>query len=355
MPDILKALLSLQLGYFLVVVGVIFLLVAAIGKIREKIDPGTAGRIFAGVVGIILIIGGLVLSLFFRGLTPCSLAGCSPTPTSSVPHTPPLTVVVRPGDGPQDRNTAGSATASCQGNEVMVGGGYTETDPQTGLVISANYPSSKNSWSVSYSLYQFNLSFGPRPSPTPRPLRVLARAYAVCVSFSRSIETIIVPGAPAHLQGPGPAALPDAKCPSGYTLLSGGYTTPFDQSNIWTKQGWAIASYPSSSLAWHVTMARFGRNAVGDYQAYALCGKGTMVEQSTIASNPFSVPGNQVNRESASCASDQLASGGGYQLDGSFSSFGSDEPQGDTHTQWAIDFYAQSGTVYAVCIQLATT
>lgn len=339
MLDFLSRLLDLPLGSFLLVIGIIFLFIAVAGKIAEKIDPGRAGRIVAGIIGTFLLIGGLVLTTQFPSITLRSIGGNQDSRNGPDNTPPSLRVFVRPADGPRDTHASGNATASCQKDEIMVGGGFTSYTP---LLISQNYPSSKNTWTVAYSLFVFLSGIA-----TPTSPRVLATAYAVCISSNSSIETDIQHTS-SYIQqshaAPTPTPLQEAQCEPGYTVLSGGYITP--------QRWWATESYPSSAFGWQVVGG--GGGPSGDYQAYILCGKGAIVGQSTIIPNPFTFLGTTRTPVYSKCLSNQLATGGGFQVNPSTPFFKSNRPQ-QNNSLWAIDTLASSGTIYAVCVQFATT
>ncbi len=61
MQDILMRLVDVPLARMFVLAAIIFLLVAVLGKIEGKIEPGKIGRIGATVVGILLMGSGLAL------------------------------------------------------------------------------------------------------------------------------------------------------------------------------------------------------------------------------------------------------------------------------------------------------
>ena len=44
----------------LIVAGIVFLGVAAVGKVSGKIEPSTAGRVLLGLLGIVFFTGGIV-------------------------------------------------------------------------------------------------------------------------------------------------------------------------------------------------------------------------------------------------------------------------------------------------------
>ena len=61
MQDILMKLVDVPLARMFVLAAIIFLLVAVLGKIEGKIEPGKIGRIGATVVGILLMASGLAM------------------------------------------------------------------------------------------------------------------------------------------------------------------------------------------------------------------------------------------------------------------------------------------------------
>ncbi len=61
MQDILMRLVDVPLARMFVLAAIIFLLVAVLGKIEGKIEPGKIGRIGATVVGILLMASGLAM------------------------------------------------------------------------------------------------------------------------------------------------------------------------------------------------------------------------------------------------------------------------------------------------------
>jgi hypothetical protein len=61
MDQLLQAIFAAPVANLFVIVGLIFLGVAAIGKIGSKIKPDKTGRLVFGLMGVILIIVGLRL------------------------------------------------------------------------------------------------------------------------------------------------------------------------------------------------------------------------------------------------------------------------------------------------------
>jgi hypothetical protein len=61
MQDMMVKLVDLPLARMFVLAGVIFLLVAVMGRIEGKIDPGHAGRVGASIIGVLLMAVGLAM------------------------------------------------------------------------------------------------------------------------------------------------------------------------------------------------------------------------------------------------------------------------------------------------------
>ena len=61
MQDVLVKLADVPFARMFVLAGIIFLLVAVLGKVEGKIDPGQMGRIGASVLGVVLLIVGVLL------------------------------------------------------------------------------------------------------------------------------------------------------------------------------------------------------------------------------------------------------------------------------------------------------
>ncbi len=59
MDEIVKGIFSAPLATVFVIAGVIFLLVAVVGNISGKIEPGAKGRVISGILGLAFIVIGL--------------------------------------------------------------------------------------------------------------------------------------------------------------------------------------------------------------------------------------------------------------------------------------------------------
>ena len=63
MSEIVKAIVAAPLVTLFIISGMIFLLIAAIGNISGKIEPGAKGRVFSGAIGLVFIIVGIAMHL----------------------------------------------------------------------------------------------------------------------------------------------------------------------------------------------------------------------------------------------------------------------------------------------------
>lgn len=61
MQEVITRLVDVPFARMFVLAGIIFLLVAVLGKVEGKIDPGNVGRIGASVLGVVLLIIGVVM------------------------------------------------------------------------------------------------------------------------------------------------------------------------------------------------------------------------------------------------------------------------------------------------------
>jgi hypothetical protein len=63
MDEIVKGVFAAPLATVFVVAGMIFLLIAVVGNISGKIEPGAKGRVISGILGLAFIITGLAMHL----------------------------------------------------------------------------------------------------------------------------------------------------------------------------------------------------------------------------------------------------------------------------------------------------
>jgi len=78
MAEIISHLLDQPLANLVASGGLVFLFIAAVGKISGKIEPDTVGRIICGVFGLVLLGCGLVFHVSLDSQSPPT------TPSSSI-------------------------------------------------------------------------------------------------------------------------------------------------------------------------------------------------------------------------------------------------------------------------------
>ncbi|HAF43706.1 MAG TPA: hypothetical protein DCK83_01845, partial [Gallionellaceae bacterium] len=61
MKDVMLRLVDVPMVRMFVLAGILFLMIAVLGKIEGKIEPGRIGRIGAAILGAVLIVIGLVM------------------------------------------------------------------------------------------------------------------------------------------------------------------------------------------------------------------------------------------------------------------------------------------------------
>ncbi|MFO0996646.1 MAG: hypothetical protein U1F33_08165 [Alphaproteobacteria bacterium] len=61
MEDLIKTLVNAPTNSVLVLAGLAFLAVAIFGRISERLDPGSKGRLASGALGVVLLLAGLLL------------------------------------------------------------------------------------------------------------------------------------------------------------------------------------------------------------------------------------------------------------------------------------------------------
>ena len=90
MQDVLLRLVDVPLVRMFILSGIIFLMIAVLGKIEGKIEPGRIGRIGSAVLGAVLIVIGLIMQFGENHDIYAKL------PPNVVATLPPPTVVVAP-------------------------------------------------------------------------------------------------------------------------------------------------------------------------------------------------------------------------------------------------------------------
>lgn len=126
MQDVMTRLIDVPMARMFVLAGIIFLLVAVLGRIEGKIEPGNIGRVGASIVGTLLMIVGLAV-YFFEGETIRdrlreSLPAMSPAGAAkSAPNEPSGTVMRdAPAEGkPAAPSQMPAAAAKTAGAEIV--------------------------------------------------------------------------------------------------------------------------------------------------------------------------------------------------------------------------------------------
>lgn len=122
MQDVILRLVDVPMVRMFILAGIIFLMIAVLGKIEGKIEPGRIGRIGAAILGAVLILIGLAMQYseshdIYAKLPPDVVASLPPqnvvalSPASAVPAALPIKVV----SGTYGRNCngkSGNATAA---------------------------------------------------------------------------------------------------------------------------------------------------------------------------------------------------------------------------------------------------
>ncbi len=131
MKDVMLQLVDVPMMRMFVLAGIIFLLIAVLGKVEGKIEPGRIGRIGAALLGALLIVVGLVMQYgerpdMYANLPPNLIAtfpqnAVAVAPTSAAAAVPVIPIKVVSGTYGRNCNAqAGNATAllakACDGH-----------------------------------------------------------------------------------------------------------------------------------------------------------------------------------------------------------------------------------------------
>src|SRR5512135_3866274 len=101
MQDVMLRLVDVPMVRMFVLSGILFLMIAVLGKIEGKIEPGRIGRLGAAILGAVLIVIGLVMQYsenhdIYAQLPPNVVASLPPqnvvsvAPASAVPLAAPI-------------------------------------------------------------------------------------------------------------------------------------------------------------------------------------------------------------------------------------------------------------------------
>lgn len=119
MNEIVKGIFNAPLATIFVIAGIIFLLVAVIGNISGKIEPGAKGRVISGVVGLAFIVLGL--SMHFQQKTTDTSALPIATPFQKKPDQFIETSVKSNGKETEAPNKEPVSTSSSEKRELQSG------------------------------------------------------------------------------------------------------------------------------------------------------------------------------------------------------------------------------------------
>ncbi len=185
-----------------------------------------------------------------------------------------------------------TATATCPGKRVAVGGGFlTSTSaPENFVIVYASFRVSNNSWASNAVGY---------PGGT-------LTTYVYCRKLKKPPSEVA--GAVTTSPGDFAAATATASCPRKTTLLSGGFSstqgpTGFDFAKVTTaiNRGgtWTYTATNNSDLTETLT-------------GYAYCAKGVKAPELATGSNSGGATpgGGTVSASAASCSRRQLSAGG---------------------------------------------
>jgi serine/threonine protein kinase len=265
---------------------------------------------------------------------PTATATTAPTATNT-PFTPHYAMNIQANSVNVAKGSSNSVTASCQGNDQLVSGGYYIQDTNQLYNGESSYPSSSNSWTASAS------------NNTSQTMTLWAYADCLHANFSVGIQIVNnVVSVPVQMTRTAIVA-----CPSGSVVTGGGFkTTP-------ANAGWVIATNPGTTpVGWGIaSQAAFS----GITQVvYALCATKNLALASTPSAN-FTVSASSAGQNSLACGAGQLLTGGGYS-DIDSGAFGNnlyylDGPSSD-FSHWFAEVYNRDSTsshtasVWADCV-----
>ena len=170
------------------------------------------------------------------------------------------------------KGQTGTLSVSCASGEQLLSGGFYDYAFEQAAFGVSSYPSAPDTWTVSVD------NTGPGDDEITM--------YAYCLQADYSLGTTIVQAA-----NPG-SGLVTASCPTGSTLISGGYAGT---------KGVVTTSAPAGN-GWQTD----------ESTAYAICATQN-VTATSLASAPFTTPANSTaSGATATCPTGQWASGGGF-------------------------------------------
>jgi hypothetical protein len=120
MDEFVKGVFAAPLATLFIVAGMIFLLIAVVGNISGKIEPGTKGRIISGILGLAFVLIGLAMHLTQKA------------PQTSLPS------VTSPGQIKRDQPVEAPQTVPAQNAEIPISVPSTEDKEPNDHITDAN-------------------------------------------------------------------------------------------------------------------------------------------------------------------------------------------------------------------------
>jgi len=243
-------------------------------------------------------------------------------------------LVVRSASGAARAGAALTVSASCQGGEQMLGGGYNIGSSNHGYSAASSYPSSPTTWTVS--------------AVAAGPDSLELQTYVGCLNANYSLGIQIVPVTFAVAAGSAPQPA-SAACTDGVVTGGGAHITG---------SGAVLAeSAPAAGLkGWNVVATAGSGGTKGT--AYALCAVHNL-NAAPSTSRTFSIPSNSDKSADLACAANQwLTSGGFSNVDPSADGKNVFELNGPTadYSRWFLQGHnldsasAHGVTIWAVCV-----
>ncbi len=243
-------------------------------------------------------------------------------------------LVVRSASGAARAGAALTVSASCQGGEQMLGGGYNIGSNDHGYSAASSYPSSPTTWTVS--------------AVAAGPDSMELQTYVGCLNANYSLGTQIVPVTFEVAAGSAPQPV-SAACANGVVTGGGAHITG---------AGAILAdSAPAAGLnGWNVVATAGSGGTKGT--AYALCAAHNL-DAVPSTSRTFSIPSNSDKSADLACAANQwLTSGGFSNVDPSADGKNVFELNGPTadYSRWFLQGHnldsasAHGATIWAVCV-----
>jgi hypothetical protein len=313
-----------------------------LGKDCSSMTYRTRWPLWGAIVGVLaLLLGGCGITT----ITSTSSSGPANGPTATATVPPPTIQVAQQSQSGQGATAAAlSVMATCPTGTTLVSGGYTlKMGSATQLImISADYPSSANTWTAT----ELNPQSGGSVTLT---------TFADCVQAASAITASLVT---ANSDSTGAAS---AACPSGATLTGGGFNQTANGSNV------IAASYPAAN-AWQTAQISGAQHTT--YTAYAVCVSSGFASASFPTAGA-TIPNNTSSAASVTCPGGQILVGGGYREVAGATPIITDLHFGTMQTTWlagALDQYVPptSGpggpppapnplqlTTYGVCVSVA--